>query len=499
MRIIAFTLSLGLALSWNGRYGASEPRTTNDPKTTTAKLAEHEEVASAIRLLEAWIETNMAYRGLPGLSIAIVHDQDLVWARGFGYADRDKQTPATPDTIYRIASISKVFTSTAIMHLRDQGKLKLDDPVEKYLPWFKIKTASADAPPITIRHLLTHTAGLPREAAFPYWSDFKFPTREQMIKALPTQEAVYPPETLWKYSNLGLALAGEIVVAVSGEPFDAYVQKNIFDPLNMKHSSALLPEPHRPQLATGYGRRLPDGKRALRPFTDAQGVTPAAGLASTAADIARFASLQFRDGPAKGSQIVKGSTLREMHRVQWLMPDWKSGRGLGFHIIHREDGDLVGHGGWVAGYQTAVYFRPKDKIAVIALTNADDGSPYPGTPDSVVDRAFKWVAPAIHQAGTPPGRPAKPRPEWQSYVGKYRNPWADSQVLIHNGQLVLINPTEHDPTGTLATLVPISEHTFRIEGGSPSGPHGERVVFELGKDGKVERVKIGANYAHPQK
>ncbi|OAI48125.1 hypothetical protein AYO44_08005 [Planctomycetaceae bacterium SCGC AG-212-F19] len=461
-----------------------------------APLAAQEEVASAIRLLEAWIDTQVAYRQLPGLSIAVVHDQDLVWAKGFGFADVEKKIPAAPGTIYRIASISKLFTAVAIMQLRDQGKLRLDDPIEKYLPWFKIKPAP-DAMPITIRQLLVHTSGLPRESPHPYWSDFKFPSREEMIKALPSQEAPYPPETKWKYSNLGLAIAGEVVVAVSGEPFEKYVQKHILDPLAMKSTSVGVPESNKARLATGYGRRLPDGKRELRPFTDAKAIDPAAGVASTVEDMARFAMLQFRDGPATGSPVLKGTTLREMHRVHWLMPDWKSGRGLGFHIIHRDDGDLVGHGGWVAGYQTSVYFRPQDKVAVVAMINADDGSPYPGTPDSVVDRAFKWVGPAIRKATTPPAD-TRPRPEWQKYVGKYRSPWADSQVLLMNGKLVMINPTEQDPTGSLAKLVFVAEHKFRMEDGAASGPHGELVIFEM-KDDKVVRIKIGENFAHPVK
>ncbi|MCI0456567.1 MAG: serine hydrolase [Gemmataceae bacterium] len=468
-----------------------------DQKT---RLADKDEVTSALRLLEAWVESQIDYRGLPGMSLAVVHDQELVWSKGFGYADLEKKTPATPGTIYRIASISKVFTATAVLHLRDRGKLQLDDPVEKHLRWFRVQNQSADAPVITIRHLLTHTSGLPRESAFPYWTDFKFPTREEMVQALPNQEAVYAPETKWKYSNLALALAGEVVAAASGEPYEKYVQEQILRPLGMESTSVVLPASHRERLATGHGRRLPpDGKREVRPFTDTKGITPAAGLASTAEDLARFASLQFRDGPASGGQVLKGSTLREMHRVHWLQPDWKSGWGLGFSVIHREERDLVGHGGWVAGYQTAVYFSPKEKVAVIALINADDGLPYPGTPDSVVDRAFKWVAPALVKAAAAPVVAEKAKPEWQKYVGKYRNPWGDGQVLVLDGKLVLINPTEQDPTGTKATLVPLAEHTFRLEGGAPTGPHGERVVFELGKDGQVVRVKVGANYTYPRK
>jgi hypothetical protein len=207
--------------------------------------------------------------------------------------------------------------------------------------------------------------------------------------------------------------------------------------------------------------------------------------------------LQFRDGPAGGAQILKGSTLREMQRVHWLAPDWKSGWGIGFGVIHTDARDLVGHGGWVAGYQTAVYFSPAEKVGVIALTNADDGAPYPAAPESVLDRAFRWVAPALVKAAAPAEERAPALPEWERYVGRYRSPWSDMTVLLLDGKLVAIAPTELDPTPTLITLVPVAEHTFRMEGGAPSGPHGELMHFELDADGRVARVKVGENYTEP--
>jgi CubicO group peptidase (beta-lactamase class C family) len=242
---------------------------------------------------------------------------------------------------------------------------------------------------------------------------------------------------------------------------------------------------------------MPDGSRALRPFTDARGIDPAAGVASTVADLARFAMLQFRDGPAGGRQVLAGSTLREMHRPHWVEPDWKSGWGLGFKVLHREARDLVGHGGWVAGYQTSFTFSPKEKVAVIALTNADDGAPYPDSPESVIDRAFQWVAPALVAAAAPPPAPVDPHPEWERYTGLYRRPWGDTQVLLLNGRLTLIAPTVPDPTESMSTLVPVAEHTFRVEGGDPGGSHGELVVFEMGDDGKVVRMKVGENFTYP--
>ena len=124
-------------------------------------------VRQAIRLLEIWLDAQRDYEQIPGLSVAVVHDQDVVWKGAYGFADLAKKTPASPDTIYSICSISKLFTSIAVMQQRDAGKLRLDDPVAKHLPWFTIKRTDPDGPEITIEGLLTHSSGLPREAAPP--------------------------------------------------------------------------------------------------------------------------------------------------------------------------------------------------------------------------------------------------------------------------------------------------------------------------------------------
>jgi D-alanyl-D-alanine carboxypeptidase len=120
--------------------------------TPDPALSERPEVTAAISILAAWIENQRAYSSLPGVSIGIVHDQTLVWAQGFGWADLERRVPATADTLYRIASITKTFTATAIVQLRDAGRLQLDDPLTRHLPWFAIASRHAEAPPITIRH-----------------------------------------------------------------------------------------------------------------------------------------------------------------------------------------------------------------------------------------------------------------------------------------------------------------------------------------------------------
>lgn len=222
---------------------------------TPAPLAENPEVRSAIDLLEAWIEGQRVARQLPGVSMGLVHDQTLLWSGGFGWADVERREPATADTLYRIGSITKLFTATALLILRDEGKLHLDDPLTAHLPWFQMK-AGADAGTITIRHLLTHTSGLPREGAFPYFTDSRFPSLDEIRARLPLQERPLPVEARWKYSNLGATLAGEVVGAAAGEPYADFVRRRVLAPLGMTATLVATPEPGHRRLATGYARRL---------------------------------------------------------------------------------------------------------------------------------------------------------------------------------------------------------------------------------------------------
>ncbi len=461
----------------------------------STQISDHHKVAADIKLLETWIKAQMEYYGLPGLSVGIVYDQDLIWSKGFGYATVEKKVPATPQTVYRIASITKLFTCTAIMQLRDQNKLKLDDPIAKYLPWFKIKNRFPDAPAITIRQLMTHTSGLPREAAFPYWTDHEFPTIEKIIATLPKQETIYPSATKLKYSNLGIALLGQIIVKVSGEAYETYIKNHILKPLNMSNTSVNLTDEHKERLATGYGRRLPDGTRKIMPFIDAKGLTPAANMSSTVEDLAKFISLQFRDGALGNDQILKGSTLREMQRIHWLQPNWKNGWGLGFSISHRDDKSFVGHGGWVAGFRTQITFCPDEKIGVIVMTNTEDCSP-----SFFANHIYDLVAPTIKKAVAMLKKVVEFNPEWKRYVGKYSDPtdW-EYEVMILNKELVLYGfdyPPEDNPTASIIQLTPEGEHTFRMTG---ENGNGELFVFEMGSDGKVKQIKMGENYIYPVK
>lgn len=409
-----------------------------------APIAENPGVAAAIQVFDAWAARTAADREQPGVSIGIVHDQELVWSKGYGFASLEKKTPATPATAYRIASLSKLFTATAILQLRDAGKLQLDDPVSRWLPEFAPARVDAGSPVITVRHLLTHTSGLPREVEGTYWNDLKFPPRDEMERTLNRMGVVGPPETEWKYSNVALSLAGYVVEKASGEPYADYVTRHILQPLGMS-STRVIPTRDLPSLATGYGRRVPGQPRRVQPFLDAAYMVPAANLASTVEDLARFASLQFRDGPAGasgGAQVLRGATLREMQRVHWLEPDWKGGWGLGWGVSRRDDKTRIGHGGSVPGHRTQITLIPAEKFGVMVLTNAADGQP-----GRYVNAAIKILAPAVEKAAKKTEPPPNPDAAWSKYVGTYA--WQDdvALVMVLDGELCVVDPLRRRPLG----------------------------------------------------
>ncbi len=460
--------------------------------STKDNIVNSDEVQGQIKLLEKWITENMNYYHIPGMVVGVVYDQDLVWAQPFGVADLKSGEAMHSGHLFRIASISKTFTSIAIMQLRDAGQLRLDDPVKKYLKWFDIQNEYEHAPPVTLRQILTHTSGLPREAAFPYWTDHEFPTLEQIIETLPDQKMIYEPQTKWKYSNLAMALLGEIVAEVSGMPYENYIKRYILQPLQMKSTRVQLSESDKEKLATGYLRHRPGHEREVAPFTDSKGITAAANLTSGVDDLAKYIALQFRYENTQNDPVLRGSTLREMHRVHWLRPGWSSGWGLGFSISKSGDHVFVGHGGWVAGYRSQILFVPEEKIGVIVLINTEDFSPY-----KIAKKTFDLLADPISKATATEKEAPVFKAEWEKYVGKYMDTsYWETDVIIKNEKLYLYGcsyPPSDDPENSLTQLFYIAPHTFRMSG---ENGNGEKVVFKMDGD-RVKQIKIGENFVYP--
>jgi CubicO group peptidase (beta-lactamase class C family) len=435
------------------------------------------------RLFAAWADGQLRFRGLPGMVVGVVSDQKLVWARGFGLANVAGRIPMTPNTKFRMASHSKLFTATAIMQLREQGKLHLDDPVSKHLPWFAVASPRPDDPPITIEELLTHSSGLPREAA-DHWTTLAFPTREELRALVPRRQAAFPAETRWKYSNLAYTVAGLIVEQVSGESWAEYVTRHIYQPLGMGNSSV---DRDVPGLATGYGRRMPDGSRSVMPFVDARGMAAATGITSTVEDMARFVSAQFRTGAAGGDRILSTASLREMHRVRMLENNWSRGNGIGFSVTRNRDKVYVGHGGSYPGYITNTLIDLNGKVGVIVLTNAQDGDA-----GAIATQLMNTVGEAVAKAAGTRSEKVKWDPAWSRFAGLYRGRGGDSHVVELNEKLVVINPDAPTLENPIE-LEPIGDGTFRYVAPVGNGPIGEVVRF-VEENGQVVRMITGDSY-----
>ncbi len=454
-----------------------------------ATVASDPDVLAAQRLFSAWLEGQILYRHLPGVAVGVVADQELIWSAGFGVADTGKPVAMTPQTKFRMASHSKLFTATAIMQLRERGKLRLDDPVSKYLPWFQVKTADAEDPPITIEELLTHSSGLPREAGS-HWTTFDFPTTEQLRGLMAERQAPFSPEVRWKYSNLAFSIAGMVVEAVSGQGWADYVHQNIYAPLEMTASSV---DRNVDGLAVGYGRLMPDGTRAVNPFIDARGMAAATGITSTVEDMAKFVSAQFRKGRMGGRQILSTGSLREMHRVRMLENNWTQGNAIGFAVRRERDKVYVSHGGSYPGYQTNTLMQIDGKVGVIVLSNADDANP-----GAIATQLMNTVGEAVAKAlSAAPAVTTTWDPAWSRFAGLYRGRGGESQVIELNRRLVIISPNAANLDNPIR-LEPIGNGQFRYVAAAGGGPVGEivrfvedngRVVRMFTGDGFVERVR----------
>jgi CubicO group peptidase (beta-lactamase class C family) len=275
-----------------------------------------------------------------------------------------------------------------------------------------------------------------------------------------------------------------IVETVSGEAWAGYVTKNIFQPLGMTESSV---DRNVPGLAVGYGRRMPDGSRAVMPFIDARSMGAATGITSTVGDMAKFVSAQFRSGPRGGRQILGTASLREMHRVRMLENNWTQGNAIGFAVRRVRDKTYVGHGGGYPGYTTQTLIQLDDKVGVIVLTNTNDSNPL-----DIATQLMNSVGDAVAKATAQKPKVVAWDPSWARFAGLYRSTGGNSHVVLLNQRLVLISPTAPNFDNPVR-LEPLGNGLFRYTAAGGGGPVGETVRF-VEDGGAVVRMYVGDSY-----
>lgn len=368
-------------------------------------------IAKALGLI---IEREIQEKQLPAFSIALVDGDQIVWAQGFGYQDPDKKIPATAHTVYRVGSVSKLFTDIGIMQMVESGKIDLDAPVEKYVPDFHPHDPFAT--PITLRELMSHRSGLLREPPIGNYFDPTEPSLEATVRSINNTELVYAPGTHLKYSNAAIAVVGYVLQELNHQPFGDYLKQAVLLPMGMSESS-FAPEPDLVRnLARGYMWSY-DGLKFVAP-TFELGLAPAGCMYSTVTDLARFLSVLFNRGRGPQRQLIQPETLEQMWTPQFAKDGAKRGFGLGFHVSELAGHRIVGHGGAIYGFATEVVGLPEQKIGVVTVTTMDAAN---AVTNAVANRALQLMVAQRSGRSVPQFEPTRAVPAEMAHklAGRY--------------------------------------------------------------------------------
>jgi CubicO group peptidase (beta-lactamase class C family) len=444
-------------------------------------------VAAAASELEATLNRFVQENRLPGATAGVVHGDELAWAASVGFSDLGARWHSQRGTLYRIASITKTFTGTAIMQLRDAGRLDLDDPAVAYLP--ELRDAVSPFAPIeavTIRRMLSHESGLAAEPPGTDWSVPVYQGAPELTLARPGEIVLkLPPNLQHKYSDLAYQLLGEIVTRVSGIPYYRYVRESILDPLGMSATAfEPLADPLPGRRAIGYGwRALSDD---LDPAPAISSVWAEGGLWSCTEDLARWISFQLRAyrEPPVDSPVLAPASLREMHKPRYLADDgWTRAWGISWCGDRRDDVTWIQHSGGLPGFTSTVCFDPREQVGAIVLLNGTSGSAELGFELASAARRLARSAPTA--TGTPAPMPGQYRP----LLGLYARPGLGGWVLRlewRDGKLAFVSP---EVAAWRLALQPTSDpDIFVAEPGSNFS--GENVTFQRRADGRVTSVLL---------
>ncbi len=442
---------------------------------------------SIISEVHALIEAELSASSVPGAAVGIVRNGELAAFASHGVADMESGAVPTSRSIARVASVTKTFTATAIMQLRDASLLALDDPLLLHIPEFT--SAQAVAAPlegVTIRRMLTHHSGLSTEHPDLDWHTPDFPTREHLMDSLDQIKVVIPQDSQWKYSNLAFSLLGEVVSRLSGRPYIEYVHDEIIGPLGMANTVYDLSAEQQKMKMTGYSPPLP-GEADLRiaPVGHLRGFSAAGQLQTNVEDLAKWIGFQVGGGP---ESVLALRSRAEMQRPVYVASDWSNGQGLGWRAVRQGERVYWNHGGGVHGFATSVLYNVPARTGVVALLNIWPVSVAHDLALSIAELVIGEAGPASSGSGQPEGEAAAAAGDFD---GRY---WAEPGVPLtvvgsvsgisfavpQDGEGMLHSPAKLEATA--------EEDSFKVVNGRGAG---ETAVFSRNESGDVIGFVIG--------
>jgi CubicO group peptidase (beta-lactamase class C family) len=383
---------------------------------TDASARQHNNPAAAFDRVREFIKKQLSERHLPSIAVAVARDGQIIWEEAFGWADAEKRIPATPNTMYSLASISKPFTATGLMILKERGRIELDHPINEYLGEAKIAVRVGNPADATVRRVANHTAGLPLHYQF-FLEDepYRAPSRDETIRRY--GNCVTAPGERYQYSNLGYGILDHVITRVSGRSYADFMREEVFLPLGLTHTSVNIG----PGLEKHQAVRYRDGSPI--PFYDYDPAGAGAVYAS-AHDLVRFGMFHLKAHLSDQKPILKDETIDEMQKATAEEGD-NNGYGIGWEMNEGVDGRRsIWHGGGMPGVTTFLQLIPTEKIAIVVLCNAVSN-----LPDEVRGQIVEVVAPGVKRKPgvrnqAPPAQDFKPASEllgaWQGKVHTYK-------------------------------------------------------------------------------
>ena len=405
---------------------------------TSAKTAKVTDIEKRLSSIEAKLEKRRAELGIPGVSLAIVKDNKVIYSKGLGYKDFEKKVPMTADTQLAIGSATKAFTALSVLMLQDQGKLSLDDSPKKHLPYFKINNPDTDKN-ITVRDLMAHTSGLNR-------TDLAMITgklnRVELIKVAGIAKPMAGLREKFYYQNLMFAAAGEVVANIEKQTWEEFVPQKIFAPLGMNNSTMTVQQMQKSKdYSFGYNYNFDTKATKRLPTRDITYIGPAGSINSSANDMTNWLKLVLNGGELNGKRLVSKEGFDEWTKPQMkITSNGSVSYGLGWFIQDWKGKKVIQHGGNIDGFNSMVATLPEEKLGFVMLTNVT-GSSLGSELMEIV-----WSGILEDAASKPLAEQAKKE------VGSYTFPQAgfDIEVLIEDGKLVAKVPNQ--PTYILENI-----------------------------------------------
>lgn len=438
--------------------------------------------------LDTVVRQEMARWTVPGVAVGILNDGQRE-TRAWGVTSIGTRYPLLPESVFRVASISKLFTATLAMALVDEGKLDLDRPVAEYLPELELADAEARRT-IATRHLLSHQSGL--------WGDFSEDhglgedALSRAVARFGTVRQITRPGELWAYCNVGFHLTGAVIQRVAGVPFETAMRERVFRPLGLKRTGFFAHEAIIHSAAVGHEQVAPGAdEHKIAGQYYPRNRNPAGGVISCVDDLLTFAAMYLNDGMAEGGRVLSAAAIREMWTPQITAGNFADAYGVGFALVATDGVQTVGHGGSINGYQSHLAIVPDRGFAVVTLTNSARGS-----------SAIRGIERAIleERCGLRHGNPlvaTLPGDELARYAGEYRQPNTEIRVSVDGPGLQVavqaVDPGsgERTPYPSIP-LRPLGDDLFIITAGESQDG---KIEFIPGAGGRPRFMRFGGRFA----